>query len=155
MCTEQHQCTSLPKIAKLVAVGGPQLNRHYQSTAAATEANPGAFPGLFGCSQHPKSKPGRKNIFRKKNSISGSTVVQVEGPLPEHCCSYGSKPGCLWGPFWLFLAVENQAGPKNIFCKKKWVYGGPMLCKLKYRCQSTAAAMAANPGGFGGRFGCS
>ena len=29
----------------------------------------------------------------------GSTVEVV---LPEHCCSYGSQPGCLWGPFWLF-----------------------------------------------------
>ena len=48
---------------KSAAVGGRQLNYCCQSTAAATEANPGAFGGLFGCSQHPKSKAGRTNIF--------------------------------------------------------------------------------------------
>ena len=44
---------------------------------------------------------------------------------------------------------------EKIFLVKKWVYGGPRLWQLKYRCQSTAAAMEANPGGFGGLFGCS
>ena len=38
-----------------------------ESTAAATDANPGAFGGLFGCSRRPKNKSGRKNIFLKKN----------------------------------------------------------------------------------------
>ena len=47
--------------------------------------------------------------------IWGSTVVAVEIPLPEHCCSNGSKPGWFWGPFWLFLTVENPAGPKKDF----------------------------------------
>ena len=50
--------------------------------------------------------------------IWGSTVVAVEVPLPEHCCCYGSKPGWFWGPFWLFLAVENQNGPGNFFLKR-------------------------------------
>ena len=48
---------------KSAVTGGRQLNYCCQSTAAATEANPGAFGGLFGCSQHTKSKPGRTNIF--------------------------------------------------------------------------------------------
>ena len=48
---------------KSAAAGGRQLNYCCQSTAAATEANPGAFGGLFGCSQHTKSKAGRTNIF--------------------------------------------------------------------------------------------
>ena len=46
--------------------------------------------------------------------------MQIEIPLPEHCCSYaaeyGSKPGWVWGPFWLLLTWEwvtaaIQAGP--------------------------------------------
>ena len=52
-------------------------------------------------------------------AIWGSTVVAVEIPLPEHCCSNGSKPRWVWGPFWLFLAVENPAGPKKDFSYKK------------------------------------
>ena len=51
--------------------------------------------------------------------IWGSTVVAVEIPLPEHCCSNGSKPRWVWGSFWLFLAVENPAGPKKDFSYKK------------------------------------
>ena len=51
--------------------------------------------------------------------IWGPTVVAVEILLPEHCCSNGSKPRWVWGPFWLFLAVENPAGPKKDFSYKK------------------------------------
>ena len=54
-------------------------------------------------------------------------VVAVEVPLPEHGCSDGSKPRWIWGPLWLFLMVENPAGPKKDFFVKKWVYGGPHL----------------------------
>ena len=48
------------------------MNYCCQSTAAATEANPGAFGGLFGCSQHPKSKAGRTNIFFVKKGHMGA-----------------------------------------------------------------------------------
>ena len=92
-----------PTPPRLAAVGGRQLNYCCQSTAAATEASSGAFGGLFGCSQHTKSKPGRTNIR----------------------------------------------------LEKKWVSGGLRLWQLKYRCQSTAVAMEANLGGFGGLVGCS
>ena len=54
--------------------------------------------------------------FRSCNS---PTVVAVEILLPEHCCSYGSKPRWFWASFWLFLTVKSQAGPKKIFLKKK------------------------------------
>ena len=67
-------------------------------------------------------------FFGKKMGIWGSTFVAVEIPLPGHCCSYGSKPGWFWGPFWLFLTVENPAGPKKDFFVKKWAYGRPRLC---------------------------
>ena len=43
---------------KSAVVGGRQLNYCCQGTAAATEASLGAFGGLFGCSQHTKSKAG-------------------------------------------------------------------------------------------------
>ena len=62
-----------------------------------------------------ENQAGPKIFFCKKMGIRGSTVVAVEIPLPEHCCSYGSKTGWFWGPFWLFLTVENQAGPKKDF----------------------------------------
>ena len=46
----------------------------------------------------------------------GSTVELL---LPEHCCCYGGKPGCLWRPFWLFSTYKKQGGSKNIFFVKK------------------------------------
>ena len=68
--------------------------------------------------------------------------LTVELPLREHCCSYRSKPACLWEPFWLFSRFKKQADPKNIFCKKKWAYGkyeSGGLRPLHPRCQRGAA----------------
>ena len=60
--------------------------------------------------------------------IWGSTVVAVEIPLPEHCCSNGSKPRWVWGPFWRFLTVENPAGPKkDFFVKKMGIWGSTVV----------------------------
>ena len=54
--------------------------------------------------------------------------MAVEIPLPEHCCSNGSKPRWVWGPFWLFLTVENQAGPKkDFFVKKMGIWGSAVV----------------------------
>ena len=109
-----------------------------QPSKAAKKAphlnHPDLLPLLQQCSGNGTSIP-----------LNSSTVVAVEILLPEHCCSYGSKPGWFWASFWLFLTVKNQAGPKKIFFVKKGAYGGPQLWQLKYRCQSTAAA--ANFGG--------
>ena len=55
-----------------------------------------------------------------RRRVQGSTVERV---LPEHCCSYGSQPGRLLGPFWLLWTAKKQAGAKNIFSLKKWTYG--------------------------------
>ena len=70
-------------------------------------------------------------------AIWGSTVVAVEIPLPEHCCSNGSKPRWVWGPFWLFLTVENPAGPKKDFFVKKnghmGVHGCAPICPFFYK----------------------
>ena len=46
----------------------------------------------------------------------GSTVELL---LPEHCCCYGGKPGCLWRPFWLFSTYKKQGGSKKYFFRKK------------------------------------
>ena len=71
-CTEPHQYTSASRdLQASSAVRGRQWNECCQSTAAATEASPGAFGGLFGCSRRLQNKPGRKNIFRKKNGHMG------------------------------------------------------------------------------------
>ena len=51
----------------------------------------------------------------------GSTVELL---LPEHCCCYGGKPGCLWRPFWLFSTYKKQGGSKKYFFCKKRAYGG-------------------------------
>ena len=51
----------------------------------------------------------------------GSTVGLL---LPEHCCCYGGKPGCLWRPFWLFSTYKKQGGSKKYFFRKKRAYGG-------------------------------
>ena len=62
-------------------------------------------------------------------SQRSAAIRSVELLLPEHCCCYGGKLRWAGGPFWLFLAVENPAGPKKDFSyKKKWAYGGPRLC---------------------------
>ena len=59
------------------------------------------------------NQAGSKTFFCKSMGIWGSAVVQIETSLPEHCCSYGSKPGRFLGPFWLLLTAAIQAGPKN------------------------------------------
>ena len=61
-------------------VGGLQFQHHCQSTAAATEANPGTFGGLYGCSGPLKNKSGRKNKFGKKRGAYWGSTVQI--PLP-------------------------------------------------------------------------
>ena len=101
VCTEQHQCTSLPKTPKLAAVtvGGrscTQLNCRCQSTAAATEASLGAFGWLFGRSQHPKNKPDRKINFVKK--------LYIWGPQLKYCgqstaAAMEANPGGFGGLF--------------------------------------------------------
>ena len=48
-----------------------QLKYRFQSTAAAMEASPGGFGGLFGCSWRWKIQLGRKKIFRIKNGHMG------------------------------------------------------------------------------------
>ena len=66
--------------------------------------------------------------LRAGGTVGGSTVEVV---LPEHCRRYGSQPGCVWRPFWLFWTTEKQAGPKKIFFVKKmgiwqiWPPDGP------------------------------
>ena len=75
--------------------------------------------------------------------VSGGPTVEL--PLPEHCCCYRSKPGCLWGNLGCSQHPKSKPGRKIKKCKKSTV-GGP---QLNYRCQSTAAAMEANPGGLG------
>ena len=126
------------------------MNYCCQSTAA-TEANLRAFGGLFGCSQHPKSKPGRNNIFLEKMDIWGSTAVAVEVLLPERCCSYGSKPGWFLVPFGLFLTVENQAGPKTFFRKKKGTWGSTVV-QVEVPLPEHCCSNGSKPGWFWGPF---
>ena len=91
---------------KSAAAGGRQLNYCCQSTAAATEASPGAFGGLFGCSQHTKSKAGRKNIFFvKKKGIWGHN----RGPPYAHF--FNEK--IFFRPSWIFHRQEQPKRPPN------------------------------------------
>ena len=91
---------------KLAAVGGRQLNYCCQSTAAATEASPGAFGGLFGCSQHTKSKAGRKNIFFVKKRAYGGTTVDPHMPIFLYEKSF-------FGPAGFSTAKNSQKGPQT------------------------------------------
>ena len=74
------------------------------STAKNSQKGPqthlGLLPLLQQCSGDGTSIP-----------LNSPTVVAVEILLPEHFCSYGSKPGWFWASFWLFLTVKTQAGP--------------------------------------------
>ena len=85
---------------------GRQLNYCYQSTAAATEASPGAFGGLFGCSQHTKSKAGRKYIFFVKKRAYGGTTVDPHMPI------FLTKKS-FFGPAGFSTAKNSQKGPQT------------------------------------------
>ena len=86
----------------------------------SNRSKPGWFWGPFWLFLMVGNQAGpKKDFFVKKIAIWRSTVVAVEIPLPEHCCGNGSKPRWVWGAFWLFLAVENPAGPKKAFSYKK------------------------------------
>ena len=41
-----------------------------------------------------------------------STFIKF-APNGHLICSYGSKSGYLWGPFWLFWTAKKQAGPEK------------------------------------------
>ena len=85
------------------------------STAAAEEANPGAFGGLFGFSQYLKNKPGRKNkILLKK--------IGTWGPqLKYRCQSTAAAMEANLGGFGAFLAAFpglNSSWAVKKFLKK-------------------------------------
>ena len=100
----------------------------------------GSTPG-----HKPRSPVGRRAVCTERHQRGGavgSAAFGVPGPervLPEHCCSYGSQPGRLLGPFWLFSTAKKQAGAKNIFPLKKWTYctyglpAGPKVGQFFYR----------------------
>ena len=52
-----------------------------------------------------------------KSAAAGGSTVELL--LPEHCCCYRGKPGCLWRPFWLFSTYKKQGGSKIYFFRKK------------------------------------
>ena len=99
--------------------GGRQLNYCCQSTAAATEASLGAFGGLFGCSQHTKSKAGRKIFFFVKKRAYGGTTVDPHMPIFLYEKSF-------FGPAGFSTAKNSQKGPKTTWA-----------C---FRCRSSALA---------------
>ena len=105
VCTEQDRCITLPKTPKSAPAGGRQLNYRYQSIAVATEANPGVFGGLLGCSQHPKSKPGRKIKKCKKRTDGGP---QLNYRYQSTAAAMEANPGGFGG---LFLTAAIQTGP--------------------------------------------
>ena len=76
VCTEPHRTSApaLPGTSEPAArSGGQQWNECCQSTAAATEANPGGFGGLFGCSRRLRNKPAQKIFFRSKHGHMAHT----------------------------------------------------------------------------------
>ena len=91
VCTERHQRGgAVGSVAFGVPGPGRQLNECCQSTAAATEANPGGFWGPFGCSQRQKNKPAQKNIFSLKKWTYGTYGLPT-GPKVGHFFSRRTK----------------------------------------------------------------
>ena len=84
--------------------------------------------------------------------IWGSTVVAVEVLLPEHCCSYGSKPGWFWASFWLFLTVKNQDGPKKDFSVKKKGISGSTVVAVEILLPEHCCSNGIKPGWVWGPF---
>ena len=84
----------------------------------------GSTPG-----HKPRSPVGRRAVCTERHQRGGGGWLRrVQGPgpgstvervLPEHCCSYGSQPGRLLGPFWLLSTATKQAGAKKHFFVKK------------------------------------
>ena len=108
VCTERHQRGgAVGSVAFGVPGPGRQLNECCQSTAAATEANPGGFWGPFGCSRRLKNKPAQKNIFALKNG---------------HMAHTGSRRAQKWANF--FLAAPKfyprQKDPKRVLSAGAW-----------------------------------
>ena len=72
---------------------------------------------------------GRRRLTRASASaafVPGGTAFWALAPFgvgsafPLHCCSYRSKPGCLWGPFfWLFSTSKKPAGSNKYFFRQK------------------------------------
>ena len=83
---------------------GPAGFSTVKNSQKGPQNHPGLLPLLQQCSGNSTSIP-----------LNSPTVVAVEILLPEHCCSYGSKPGWFWASFWLLLTVKNQAGSKKDF----------------------------------------
>ena len=80
------------------------MNYCCQSTAAATEASLGAFGGLFGRSQHTKSKAGQKYFFVKK----GHMGAQLWTPI---CPLFFTK--IFFRPSWIFHRQEQPKRPPS------------------------------------------
>ena len=100
--------------------GGRQLDYCCQSTAAATEASPGAFGGLFGCSQHTKSKAGRKKyFFCEKRGIWGHN----RGPPYAH-----------------FFYTKNLFSAQLDFPPPRTAKKAPKPTWACFRCRSSALA---------------
>ena len=78
--------------------------------------------------------------------------MAVEILLPGHCWSYGSKPGWFWASFWLFLAAENQAGPKKDFFVKKMGIWGSMVVAFEILLPEHCCSNGSKPGWFWGPF---
>ena len=96
---------------------GPALIAAGKGSQNGPKTHLGLLPLLQQCSGDGTSIP-----------LNSPTVVAVEILLPEHCCSYGSKPGWFWASFWLFLTAENQAGPKkDFFVKKMGIWGSTIV----------------------------
>ena len=121
VCTERHQRGgAVGSVAFGVPGPGRQLNECCQSTAAATEANPGGFWGPFGCSQRLKNKPAQKKYFFVKKM----DIWHIRAP-----------DGPKSGPFFFLAAPKfypRQKDPKRVlkagawgFVPKSAVWGPP------------------------------
>jgi hypothetical protein len=109
VCTERHQRGGGAVGSGAVRVLGPgrPVNACCQSTAAATEANPGGFWGPFGCSRRLKNKPAQKIFFVKKWTYG----------------TYGLPAGPKVGQFFFFATPKfypRQKDPKRVLSAGAW-----------------------------------
>ena len=105
---------------------GSMLGKSYRAGSIAASVvryvGPCSVPG-----HKPRPTAGRWAV-PKISKISRGRGSTVELLLPEHYCCYGSKPGCLWGSFWLFSTYKKQAGSNKYFLVKKYGHMGVYSC---------------------------
>ena len=132
VCTEQHQCTSLPKISKIGHGGGVNSGlTAAKKRCCCYGSKPGCLLGAFWLfSSSPKTSWAEKIKFCQKELLYGGPQLKYRSQSTAATMEL-SKCGWSWGPFGCScMTAAIQAGytknsrsgfiflPKSFFCQR-------------------------------------